>query len=560
MGRTRSVPSRASDGQIKQLPAPRAILITLVAIEAGGVFGSLDAVRLLVIGVTAAAFVGAWMVARRAGRQDLAQPIAGRYDADIITTDLLEPFDIPAPEPRIVGAFEATLLIVLMAYAFFDRGFAWLHIPGTPLFVGELVLIFGAGAMFAHPTSILTAIRRSPPLKLLGMFMAWGLALLVFFGVGYGIDAVRDSAMWYYGAAALLTVFLLLSDPRRIRRWLGTYARILPWLTAWLFIAVILEATLGGGPPFVPDSFVSIFSHSPGNTAVILVIGLAFVWLVDTDSIHFTPSQRIAITAASGALLLFVGLKNRGGLVAGGIGIIAILVFMHRRRSELLVTLVGIGTLLAVIALVSQVSVALFGDREVSAEQFVDNITSIVSPGSGRESEVGTTEWRIELWGRVLDDVNSEFPLTGYGPGPDLGRIYNVAGSGEVQLRNPHNSHVGVIARFGWVGFGLWVVTWGVWTLLLLDLRTRLARLARADEAGLVAVLLIGAGMILVNAFFDPTVEGPQVGMWLWFIFGIGAALQLVYHGFPALATVNEESGASGKTLAVADSLDKPPE
>jgi hypothetical protein len=216
--------------------------------------------------------------------------------------------------------------------------------------------------------------------------------------------------------------------------------------------------------------------------------------------------------------------------------------------------------LLAVIALVSQVSIALFGDREISAEQFVDNITSIVSPGSGNESEVGTTEWRIELWKNVLDDVNSDFPLTGHGPGPDLGKLYNVAGTGLVQLRNPHNSHVGVIARFGWVGLGLWVVMWTAWALLLLDLRARLARLQRFDEAGLIAVLLIGAGMILVNAFFDPTVEGPQVGIWLWFIFGVGAALQLVYHGFPALAVGNHKSDVGAKALAKANSLDKPSE
>jgi len=533
---------------------------TLGAIVALSALGPLETTRWLVIGVTVAAFIGAWVVARRTARRTPSHPIAGAYDADIIATDLLGSRGTAVVEPPIVGVFEAAFLVVLMSYAFFDRAFAWLHVPGTPLFVGELVLLLGVGAMLSHATSVLTAIRRSPPLKLLGLFMTWGLALLVLFGVSHGIDAVRDSAMWYYGAAALLTVFLLMSDPLRIQRWLATYARILPWLTGWLFVAVILEAIRGDGPPYVPDSFVSIFSHSPGNTAVILVIGLAFVWLVDRDSFYFTPSQRIAITAASGALLLLVGLKNRGGLVAGAIGIIAILIFMHRRRFDLMVVLVGIGTLLAAVAIVSQVSVALFGDRELSAEQFVDNITSIVSPGSGNESEVGTTKWRVDLWVQVMEDVNSEFPLTGYGPGPDLGRIYNVAGTGDITLRNPHNSHVGVIARFGWVGIGLWIVMWTAWALLLVDLRARLARLARFDEAGLIAVLLIGAGMILVNAFFDPTVEGPQVGFWLWFVFGTGAALQLVYHGFPSISIDGHKSGVRATTLTTAASLDKHPE
>jgi hypothetical protein len=34
--------------------------------------------------------------------------------------------------------------------------------------------------------------------------------------------------------------------------------------------------------------------------------------------------------------------------------------------------------------------------------------------------------------------------------------------------------------------------------------------------------------------------------MWLWFFFGLGAALQLVYHGFPALAASNEAPVALG--------------
>jgi hypothetical protein len=504
-------------------------------ILAAATFLGLSVAQWVVLSVVVAAFVGAWLVARK-GQRGLAQPLAGTIEADIIPTDLLEATDVSPPEPRIMRVFEVVFLVVLMGYAFMDRGFAWFHIPGTPLFVGELMLILGVAAMVSTTTPVLTAIRRSPPLKILLVLMGWGLGLLLFLGLGYGVDAIRDSAIWYYGSVAILAVFIVISNPLRIQKWFAAFAKILPWLIGWLFVSVVLDATIGGTkPPFVPDSQVGIFTHRAGNTAVIMVIGLAFVWLVDRGSKYFTPSQRIAITAAASVLLLFVGLKNRGGLVAGGLGVIAILFFMNRKRSELLVTMIGVAVLLASIALVSQVNVALFGEREISAEQFVSNITSIVSPGSGRERETSTTEWRLELWTAVLNDVNSEFPLTGYGPGPDLGKIYDVSTNVDVPLRNPHNSHVGVVARLGWVGFGIWIVLWSVWALLLLDLRTRLARLGRQPEAGVVAVLLIGAGMMLVNAFFDPTLEGPQVGVWLWFFFGLGAALLLVYHGFPAL-------------------------
>ena len=498
----------------------------------------------LVVAATLAAFVGAALVARRLQTAAPRPPIPGNYDAPVIDAGLLDPSIRSASEPPLVRFFEVSFLVVLMSYAFFDRGFAWLHIPGTPLFIGELVLVLGAASMLAHPAPVLTAIRRSPSLRVLGLFMAWGFALLVLLGARYGVDAVRDSVLWYYGAVSILVTFLLISDPRRIQRWMKAFSRVIPWLIGWLFVAIVMDALLGSGPPYAPDSKVSIFSHSAGNSGVIMVICLTFVWLVDRDSKYFTPTMRLGITSMAGALLLFVALKNRGGFVAGAIGIILILVFLNKHRLELVVTLVGIATLLASIALVSQVSIALFGSREISAEQFFENVTSIINPSAGGHRQTSTTEWRLELWSRVLADVNSEFPLTGYGPGPDLGKIYNVTTNVDVPLRNPHNSHVGVIARLGWVGFGLWVVMWSVWALLLLDLRSRLARQRRPNEAGLIGLPLVAAAMILVNAFFDPSIEGPQVGFWLWFVFGLGAALQLIYHGFPEL-TRNELDPAS---------------
>lgn len=492
--------------------------------------------------LTVGAFVGAFMVARNLQRRPGEKVVSGTYNAPLIESGILTEIDETPREPAMVRAFEWTLLIVLMSYAFFDRGFAWFHVPGTPLFVGELTLAFGAATMMMHTAPVMRAIRRSPAMRILLVFMAWGLGLLVLLGSQYGVDAIRDSVLWYYGAVSIFVVYLLVSNPRRIRGWMTAFSKVIPWLLGWLFIAITLDSLLGSGPPFAPDSQVSIFSHSAGNSGVIAAICLVFIWLVDRDGRFYTPTMRLGLTATAGALLLFVALKNRGGFVAGAIGVVLILVFLNRHRLDLVVILVGIATLLASVALVSQVSVALFGAREISAEQFFENITSIVSPSSGGHRQTSTTEWRLELWSRVLADVNSEFPITGYGPGPDLGKIYNVTTNVDVPLRNPHNSHVGVIARLGWVGFGLWVVLWSVWALLLLDLRAKLARLGRHAEAGLVALPMIGAAMILVNAFFDPSIEGPQVGFWLWFLFGLGAALQLIFHGFPTLSGRREQA------------------
>jgi hypothetical protein len=61
---------------------------------------------------------------------------------------------------------------------------------------------------------------------------------------------------------------------------------------------------------------------------------------------------------------------------------------------------------------------------------------------------------------------------------------------------------------------------------------------------------VVSAAAILVNAIFDPTIEGPQVGLVLWTIFGLGAALPLLH--LPVLAA---RRTARGVTVTVADAV-----
>jgi len=57
-------------------------------------------------------------------------------------------------------AFELGLLLLLAGYLLFDRAFAWLHVPGTPLFIGELVLMSG---LLALATTRIRAEAILPP-------------------------------------------------------------------------------------------------------------------------------------------------------------------------------------------------------------------------------------------------------------------------------------------------------------------------------------------------------------------------------------------------------------
>jgi hypothetical protein len=502
-------------------------LIGTMMVAASDGSSSAVAFNWAVLALTVAAFVGAGYAAWQTSIKPV--PIGDEF---LLETDLLDPNLPLRPEPRIVEIFGTMLLVVLALYILFDRAGAWIHIPGTPLFIGELTIVVGIAAMAASHIPIGRAVRTSPALKALVVWMGWGVVLLLLAITQYGLDAIRDSALWYYGITAVFVTFLLVSNPAWLGRWMAIYRKVMPWVLLWFPFAIFLNATAGGLAPAVPFSNVPIVSHKTGNIAVFTAIFLAYVWLVDGEDTVYTHTQRRLFTSGGILLILLAGMQNRGGLVASAVGLTIAILLMKRRRSEIGFVVGGALVITLTLALVTNVSIPLFGGREISAEQFMTNITSIIDPESGSSRETSTTAWRLEIWGRVFDDVVTDSPITGFGPGPDLGEIYGVGGAATETLRNPHNSHVGVLARMGFVGMLAWAALWTVWAMQLLLLRQRLNRRGRRAEGAMAAWLVVSATMILLNAIFDPTLEGPQVAVWLWLLFGIGAALPLLYAGF----------------------------
>jgi len=514
------------EGVLSKICTTGCVTATAFAADADGA-ATTRGFNWVVVAITVGSFVAAALAAWRVSQQPV--PLE---EPPVLQTDLLNP-DLPLlPEPRIVPAFETTLLIVLGVYLFFDRAGAWLHVPATPLFIGELMIVVGLFAMSAHRVQLGAAVRRSPALKTLAFWMAWGGALLVLAITRYGEDAIRDSALWYYGLVAAFVVYLLLANPGRLGRWLALYRRVMPYALLWFPFALILNARFAGIGLMVPFSQVPIVSHKSGNVAVFTTIFLAYMWLVDGEDKVYSDTQRTILTAGGILVVLFAGMQNRGGLVSAAAGLLIAILFMRRRKSEFAFIAGGAVVIVMTLAIVSNFNVPLFGGRSVSAEQLITNVSSIIDPDSGSSRETSTTQWRLQIWGTVLQDVTEEAPVMGFGPGPDLGKIYGFGGSASETLRNPHNSHVGVLARMGFVGMVTWAGLWTVWVIQLLLLRQRLLRRGRNAEAAIGAWLVSAAAAILVNAIFDPTLEGPQVAVWLWVFFGIGAALPLLYAGF----------------------------
>ena len=67
----------------------------------------------------------------------------------------------------------------------------------------------------------------------------------------------------------------------------------------------------------------------------------------------------------------------------------------------------------------------------------------------------------------------------------------------------------------------------GVVVFHLFRARSRLRMVDSPRRAAYLGWAMLAAFAILVNSLFDGTLEGPQAAVWLWSIFGLGAAIAM---------------------------------
>lgn len=421
----------------------------------------------------------------------------------------------------------AVVLGVLLAgYMLGDKGFAYLHLPGTPIFVGEMALTIIAVYLIGfYPIN--DDRLRSPVRLILVVFLLYSAARTLPYLGQYGIDALRDASQWYYGILAFFVADFV--RRRGIGPIVGWFGKILPWFVLWAPISLILSQVLSA--PLVPDSDVPIAAHRGSNTSVLLTAGLGFMWMLDERVSGINRRQRAVLTAVSGLFLVVAGIQNRGGLLAAIAGLGLLYWYARSEQRHFVGIICTVVFIVALIFSVIDMRVSLFSNqRDISAEQLVENLVSVVNPDAVETSGdlAGNSSWRLDLWGEILRDVNLNSPVLGKGYGISLGDEYGFEGAGETELRSAHNSHMTIFARSGYLGAGLWLLMWAVWFIAMMRSRLALAARGLEVEAAVAVVAMACALAVLVNAVFDPSIEGPPVSAWIWSVFGLGLGLMLL--------------------------------
>ena len=311
----------------------------------------------------------------------------------------------------------------------------------------------------------------------------------------------------------------------------------------WAPAAIVL--TNIASRPLVPDSDVPIFSHRVANISVMLSGAVLYMWLVDNPKRPIDFTRRAVLTALASVMIIFSGIANRGGMVASivGFGLAGLLSRSPKRRHFLPIMVLTLTVALGV-AWVTDLRLAVFeNDREVSVQQLVDNLVSVLRPGSGAGSSDldQNANWRMEFWTAIVRDVSANDFALGLGYGENLAARYGFDGQ-EENFRTAHNSHVSVFGRSGLIGLGIWLMMWWAWFYGLLRSRRRFIARGNFTVADICAWLVVMGVITLINAIFDPTIESPMVGAWAWAMFGIGLAAITGSRTQPVVSAVGRHS------------------
>jgi hypothetical protein len=437
------------------------------------------------------------------------------------------------PRPRNFRWFTPALALLLGGYLFFNKSFAYLHVPGTPVFVGEIVLGIGIFEALRLRSPWYPLLRGSPILRALLAFMLL-CALRLFADLPrYRLDAVRDSSIWYYGAFAFLAAAAAACEPTFVPRLLRWYRRVLPWYFAWAPVMVALTEVDALASVFVPGTGTPINSFRYTDIAVHVGMGLAFLWLGVDRLMGGRPDRTrdMLISVVGLVALLAVGSQSRGGFLAA-VTILAVAVAFLPSGQRRRIALSGTVGLVLALAVVLALDLKVEGERrDVSLQQVAANLSSLAGDQSS-DDLTGTVEWRQGFWRQVLDDLlSSRAWLTGLGFGEILPERYEVdVGNTNNEtsaqpLRSVHNSHLTLLARIGFPGIALWLLLWVVWGVHVLGwVRRRQPGGVRDPATAMVIWLLASVPGFLIGAYFDPSLEGPHVAIWFFTVVGVGVA------------------------------------
>lgn len=408
--------------------------------------------------------------------------------------------------------------VILLGYALFGRGFAYVGIGN--IYVGELCLCLGTVwlATFRQWGSLL---RSELILGVLAL-QVWGAICTLPYLGRYGINALRDAVLWGYSWYAIIVAAAIVSSPyiletmlRRYRLFAIVFLSCVPVLwCAFLLFPSRIPVWHGTEVPLIGIRSSEVLVHLAG----------VFCFFASGLGGPFGPFMAVLLVGSAG----MAGSVSRGGLLAF-IACVSLASVMGQTKRALVQCLIVASISCAFMVGVDVKIPVSYEGRPVSAGQLIMNVFSTVTTTRNAGALEDTKEWRLAWWRDIYEyTVDGPYLLTGKGYGINLADSDGFQVLDDDSLRNPHNSHLTFLARSGVPGFILWVALLCLWFAKMTSSYWDARRLRRKSWAGLFLFVICYTLSVIINAMFDPALEGPMLGIWFWSVVGLGIGASLV--------------------------------
>ena len=390
-------------------------------------------------------------------------------------------------------------VFVYALYAYFNKGVAY-------AFLAEIMLVLGVALILFNLKNYIFIWNK--PVKLAVFFISiTGIWFLFGLGKFPLVELLQDAFMFFY-AFFIFIVFLFIGDFEQFKQKIFTLYK---WYPLVVFCTFLLVSYIPFFQTFKLFGDIPLLMYKYGDMAIHLLITTLLLLCGHIKMSKRFLAMNIIIIAY---LFLVIAAYNRAGMLSYVAGLFLFL-FVYRKKFSV----AAISSYMKVVPFVLLIVMAFyvntkvdenFQGRTIGIEQLKQNVTSIFSTdidGSLSDNKV----WRLAWWYKILTDATTpKNAIVGKGVGENLALINDIKVENE-GLRAPHNFHLNILARFGFVFLFIWF--WWI------GMHMKNIRSSNGNEFSVMVLVMMMA--FLVNASFDVYLEGPMGAFPFWTWLGI---------------------------------------
>ena len=390
-------------------------------------------------------------------------------------------------------------VLVYALYAYFNKGVAYAFLAEITLVVGVLLILVNLKDY---------VLIWNKPVKLVAFFIA---VTGVWFAGGLSkfplVELLQDAFMFFY-AFFIFIVFLFAGELEILKQ---KIFNIYKWYPIVVFITFLLVSYVPFFQEFRLFGEIPFLMYKYGDMAIHLLIATLLLLCG-----HIKMDKRLLLVniIIIAYLFLVIAAYNRAGMLSYLVGLFVFL-FVYRKRftGAAVFSYLKVIPFVLVIVFGSYVNTKVdenFQGRTVGLDQLQKNITSIFSTDTGG-SLSNNKLWRLAWWYKIITDaLIPKNAMIGRGVGENLALINDIQVEND-SLRAPHNFHLNILARFGFIFLFVWI-----WWIAI-----HMKKINAYGEKEFNVMVLVIIMAFLINASFDVYLEGPMGAFPFWTWLGI---------------------------------------